>query len=274
MSEMRSVVDETTCSSSGSGSSGPGSSAGGSTSWSPDAAGPTRQAWRRSETQVIWGRRGPAGAARGHVHAPRSRHLGAGRPALGAVPPGRSTWSSFVPAGADRTRRAGARPGAHRPAAGRPAAGTAPRPRLAYGYLRPALPLLAAAAAVARFAPAGTHGPLPAVYEPVASREGMHSFCLTRGLRVTDEDARDLAGPRCAGRSALVRAACSVVDRALQRSRPAAHDEITMVIRKPAEPLRAADLSGPPVRQWFRPVLDHARSTELATIGDLGLCSR
>ncbi|WP_344844485.1 methyltransferase domain-containing protein [Nonomuraea dietziae] len=56
-------------------------------------------------------------------------------------------------------------------------------------------------------------GPLPAVYEPVASREGMHAFCLMRGLMITD-DVTTVSGPargthrlggRAGGRQALAR---------------------------------------------------------------------
>ncbi|MBB2913371.1 hypothetical protein FHS43_004675 [Streptosporangium becharense] len=84
-----------------------------------------------------------------------------------------------------------------------------------------------------RFAPPGAVGPLPAVYEQVASREGMHSFCLTRGLMVT-EDVLAVSGPALRGPlGKLARAACSVVETLSRGRRPASHDEITMVIRKP-----------------------------------------
>lgn len=84
-----------------------------------------------------------------------------------------------------------------------------------------------------RFAPAGTVGPLPVVYEQIASREGMHSFCLVRGLMVT-EDISAASGPALRGPlGKLARAACSVVEALSRGSRPASHDEITLVIRKP-----------------------------------------
>jgi len=84
-----------------------------------------------------------------------------------------------------------------------------------------------------RFAPSGTVGPLPAVYEQIASREGMHSFCLVRGLMVT-EDLSASSGPALSGPlGKLARAACSVVEALSRGHRPASHDEITMVIRKP-----------------------------------------
>lgn len=84
-----------------------------------------------------------------------------------------------------------------------------------------------------RFAPAGTVGPLPAVYEQIASREGMHSFCLVRGLMVT-EDVSAASGPALRGPlGKLARAACSMVEALSRGSRPASHDEITLVIRNP-----------------------------------------
>ncbi|QYC45045.1 hypothetical protein Nocox_37460 [Nonomuraea coxensis DSM 45129] len=76
----------------------------------------------------------------------------------------------------------------------------------------------------------GTPGPLPAVYEPLTSADGMHAFCLSRGLMVTDEERR-ASGP--ARSSRLGRAAIAAVSRLTSGRCPAGHDEITMVIRKP-----------------------------------------
>ncbi|WP_440100658.1 class I SAM-dependent methyltransferase [Streptosporangium sp. H16] len=84
-----------------------------------------------------------------------------------------------------------------------------------------------------RFAPAGTVGPLPAVYEQIASREGMHSFCLVRGLMVTEDISASSGSALHGPLGKLARAACSVVEALSRGSRPASHDEITMVIRKP-----------------------------------------
>lgn len=77
--------------------------------------------------------------------------------------------------------------------------------------------------------PEGTPGPLPARYGPLASADGMHAFCLTRGLMITDEE-RTTSGPAM-GRvgSAMV----AVAARLTNGRYPASHDEITMVIRKP-----------------------------------------
>lgn len=84
-----------------------------------------------------------------------------------------------------------------------------------------------------RFAPDGAVGPLPPCYGQITSREGMHSFCLTRGLMVTD-DASATSGPALRGPlGGLVRTACSLLE-TLSRGRwPASRDEIIMVIRKP-----------------------------------------
>ncbi len=83
------------------------------------------------------------------------------------------------------------------------------------------------------FAPEGAVGPLTPFYGEITSREGMHSFCLTRGLMVTD-DTSAVSGPALSGpRSRLAHLACLVVETASRGRRPASHDEITMVVRKP-----------------------------------------
>ncbi|MFC7647673.1 class I SAM-dependent methyltransferase [Streptosporangium lutulentum] len=103
----------------------------------------------------------------------------------------------------------------------------------AYGTCDRLMPSLLRQALWRRFVPPNTVGPLPAVYDHVASREGMHSFCLMRGLMVTD-DVFATSGPALSGPlGKLVRAACSVVEILSGGRRPASHDEVTMVIRKP-----------------------------------------
>ncbi|GAA2861775.1 hypothetical protein GCM10010517_20580 [Streptosporangium fragile] len=103
----------------------------------------------------------------------------------------------------------------------------------AYGTCDRLMPAALRRALWPRFAPPGAVGPLPAVYEQVASREGMHSFCLVRGLIVT-EDVFGVSGPALRGPlGKLARAACSTVETLSRGRRPASHDEITMVIRKP-----------------------------------------
>ncbi|TMR21619.1 class I SAM-dependent methyltransferase [Nonomuraea turkmeniaca] len=76
----------------------------------------------------------------------------------------------------------------------------------------------------------GTPGPLPKVYEPLASSDGMHAFCLSRGLMITD-DERNVSGAARASRIAC--AAVRAVSSLTSGRYPASHDEITMVIRKP-----------------------------------------
>ncbi|MFB9621889.1 class I SAM-dependent methyltransferase [Nonomuraea helvata] len=76
----------------------------------------------------------------------------------------------------------------------------------------------------------GTPGPFPAVYEPLASSDGMHAFCLSRGLMITD-DTRNTSGP--ARNRGLAAVALAAVARLTNGRYPAGHDEITMVIRKP-----------------------------------------
>ncbi|MFI7636650.1 class I SAM-dependent methyltransferase [Nonomuraea sp. NPDC049400] len=76
----------------------------------------------------------------------------------------------------------------------------------------------------------GTPGPFPAVYEPLASSDGMHAFCLSRGLMIT-EDQRNTSGP--ARRRKIAGAAAAAVAKLTNGRYPATHDEITMVIRKP-----------------------------------------
>ncbi|MEV0614937.1 class I SAM-dependent methyltransferase [Nonomuraea sp. NPDC050404] len=76
----------------------------------------------------------------------------------------------------------------------------------------------------------GVPGPLPAVYEPLASSDGLHAFCLSRGLMITD-DERNTSGPaRARGIGAV---AVGLMSKLTSGRFPASHDEITMVIRKP-----------------------------------------
>ncbi|NUW35386.1 methyltransferase domain-containing protein [Nonomuraea sp. SMC257] len=70
---------------------------------------------------------------------------------------------------------------------------------------------------------------LPAVYEPLTSRDGIHAFCLSRGLMITDDEtAASAPAPTPLGRTAV-----TLADRLTRGRCPATHDEITMVIRKP-----------------------------------------
>ncbi|MFI6632321.1 class I SAM-dependent methyltransferase [Nonomuraea fuscirosea] len=78
--------------------------------------------------------------------------------------------------------------------------------------------------------PPGTPGPLPKVYERLASSDGLHAFCLSRGLMITD-DERGTSGPARSRR--LGAAAVALMSHLTHNRYPASHDEITMVIRKP-----------------------------------------
>ncbi len=83
------------------------------------------------------------------------------------------------------------------------------------------------------FAPEGAVGPLPAVYEAVTSREGMHAYCMMRGLMVAEEHAMTSGPARLGPRGGLVSGVCRMIGRLSRGRRTAAHDEITLVIRKP-----------------------------------------
>jgi SAM-dependent methyltransferase len=99
----------------------------------------------------------------------------------------------------------------------------------AYGVLDRMIPSWARRLVWRHLVAAGTPGPLPAVYEPLTSADGMHAFCLIRGLLVMDEETAT-SGP------AMGRVGSAAVSLAAKLSRgryPATHDEITMVIRKP-----------------------------------------
>ncbi|MFI9560748.1 class I SAM-dependent methyltransferase [Nonomuraea endophytica] len=101
--------------------------------------------------------------------------------------------------------------------------------RSAYGWCDRAVPSWLRSLLWKRLVAEGTPGPLPAVYEPITSRDGMHAFCLTRGLMITD-DQTATTGPAM-GR--IGSAAVALVDKLTRGRLPSAHDEVTMVIRKP-----------------------------------------
>lgn len=103
----------------------------------------------------------------------------------------------------------------------------------AYGFWDRALPSWLRRRLWPRFTPAGSVGPLPAIYEPVTSREGIHSYCLMRGLMIA-EDYLGSSGPALRGRHArMVRAVCGMAEKLSRGRLSATRDEITLVIRKP-----------------------------------------
>ncbi|MDL4772327.1 class I SAM-dependent methyltransferase [Actinomadura xylanilytica] len=83
-------------------------------------------------------------------------------------------------------------------------------------------------AAARRFVP-----PPPAIYDRVASRQGMHAYCVMRGLVISEEyTSRDAVEALGTG-SGLAGVLCRLVS-ALSRGRlTAAHSEVTLIIRKP-----------------------------------------
>ncbi|WP_283135415.1 class I SAM-dependent methyltransferase [Rhizohabitans arisaemae] len=103
----------------------------------------------------------------------------------------------------------------------------------AYGFCSRVLPRRARRLLWPRFAPAGEVGPLPAVYEPIVSREGVQSYCLMRGLMIAEEYV-GVSGPAHRGRfGPLVGGMCKLIEKASRGQLPAAHDEVTLVVRKP-----------------------------------------
>ncbi|MEV5411483.1 class I SAM-dependent methyltransferase [Thermopolyspora sp. NPDC052614] len=104
----------------------------------------------------------------------------------------------------------------------------------AYGFWDRTIPTWLRRRLWHRFVPARSGpGPLPAIYEPVTSREGIHSYCLMRGLMIA-EDYLGSSGPALRGRHArLVRAVCGLAEKLSRGRLSATRDEITLVIRKP-----------------------------------------
>jgi SAM-dependent methyltransferase len=102
--------------------------------------------------------------------------------------------------------------------------------RSAYGLLDRITPARLRRLLWRSFVTPGTPGPLPAVYEPLASGDGMHAFCLSRGLLITD-DERNLSGPARGNR--LTGLTVALMAKLTGGRFPAGHDEITMVIKKP-----------------------------------------
>ncbi|GAA0940377.1 class I SAM-dependent methyltransferase [Nonomuraea longicatena] len=99
----------------------------------------------------------------------------------------------------------------------------------AYGFCDRVLPAWLRGALWRRLVADGTPGPLPAVYEPLTSRDGMHAFCLTRGLMMSDDEGAT-TGPAMGRIGSL---AVALVSRLSRGRLPSSHDEVTMVIRRP-----------------------------------------
>ncbi|WP_327089340.1 class I SAM-dependent methyltransferase [Nonomuraea sp. NBC_01738] len=101
--------------------------------------------------------------------------------------------------------------------------------RSAYGTLDRVVPGWLRNALWRRVVEAGAVGPLPIVYEGISSRDGIHAFCLTRGLMIID----DLAATSGPAMGRVGGAAVATVAKLSRGRLSSSHDELTMVIRKP-----------------------------------------
>lgn len=102
--------------------------------------------------------------------------------------------------------------------------------RSAYGVIDRMTPAFVRRALWRALVPQPAPGPLPTVYGPLASSDGLHAFCLSRGLMIID-DERTTSGPARA--RTIGAAVVATVARLTNGRYPATHDEITMVVRKP-----------------------------------------
>ncbi|WP_185949738.1 methyltransferase domain-containing protein [Microbispora sp. KK1-11] len=103
----------------------------------------------------------------------------------------------------------------------------------AYGFCDRVTPRWLRRALWRTLAPAGSVGPLPAMYEPLASREGIQAYCLMRGLMIA-EDYSAVSGPARRGpHGGLVAVVCRAVAALSRGGLNGTEDEITMVIRRP-----------------------------------------
>jgi hypothetical protein len=103
----------------------------------------------------------------------------------------------------------------------------------AYGFCVRLTPSWVRRALWKGFVRAGTVGPLPAVYEEVSSREGLHAYCLMRGLMVAEEYPATSGDARVGPRARLAGVVCRLLDRVSGGRLPSDHDEVAFVIRKP-----------------------------------------
>ncbi|GAA4565951.1 methyltransferase domain-containing protein [Planotetraspora kaengkrachanensis] len=103
----------------------------------------------------------------------------------------------------------------------------------AYGFCDRVTPSWLRLALWKHFMPPGSVGPLPAIYEPIASREGIRAYCLMRGLMIA-EDYSGATGPALRGPHAgLVKLVCGAVSALSGDRLSGTNDEVCMVIRKP-----------------------------------------
>jgi SAM-dependent methyltransferase len=155
----------------------------------------------------------PARAARGaHARVPDSPAEGAAE----AVAPAPGTDAAVPPPGGDAARPRPAAPdaaGRERPAPRREKR-RAPAPEQRGGRARP-LP------------------PPPAIYDKVASRQGMQWYCVMRGLMVAEEYTSRQAIDALGAGTGLTDLLCRLVSAASRGRLTADHSDVTLVIRKP-----------------------------------------
>ncbi|MEU5880194.1 class I SAM-dependent methyltransferase [Spirillospora sp. NPDC047279] len=75
--------------------------------------------------------------------------------------------------------------------------------------------------------------PPPAIYERVASRQGLQWYCVMRGLVIAEEYASRESADALAAGSGLTGALCRLVSAASRGRLTAEHSEMVLVIRKP-----------------------------------------
>ncbi|WP_208802463.1 methyltransferase domain-containing protein [Microbispora triticiradicis] len=105
--------------------------------------------------------------------------------------------------------------------------------RSAYGFCDRTIPGWFRRTVWRAFAPAGSVGPLPAVYEPLASREGVQAYCLMRGLMIAEDYSAVSGSARRGPHPTLVALVCRTVAALSRGALNGTEDEITMVIRRP-----------------------------------------
>ncbi|MBX6770054.1 MAG: hypothetical protein IRY90_23360 [Actinomadura rubrobrunea] len=75
--------------------------------------------------------------------------------------------------------------------------------------------------------------PPPAVYEKVASRQGMRWYCVMRGLVIAEEYATRASLDALGAGTGLVGGLCRLIATLSRGRLTADHSEVTLVIRKP-----------------------------------------
>ncbi len=81
----------------------------------------------------------------------------------------------------------------------------------------------------------GVPGPFPAVYERTASRRGIASYALMRGLVIAQRSAERTVPARPPRLSSAVRITCAAICRLSRGRFGDGHDELLFVIRKPQD---------------------------------------